>query len=704
MTNQRQHPLATPVQYVKGVGPKLAEKLGRMNIYAVGDLLMNIPHRYIDRRRVDPIGSLQSGKLRTVVGEVARAGVAFLGGRRRIFEVILKDETGAVSAKFFHFKQAFFEKRFPVGSRMMFSGEATAFRNSVQFIHPEVENLDDDRSVTEVASKIVPIYPLTEGVYQKTMRKIVRNAWDSYNEHVGPVFPPLMIARYGLADPWECLQTVHFPSTDLDIDALSEGKSKAHRTLIFDEFFFLELGLALRRQQITKDKGISFKRDDAYHNEFINSLPFELTDAQQRVIEEIRGDMERDHPMNRLLQGDVGCGKTVVALAACLQAIKAGYQAAIMAPTEILAEQHFETISVLCSKLDIPHGLLTNSVKGTDRTELLRDLKSGELPLIVGTHALIQEAVEFKKLGFTVIDEQHRFGVMQRAELSKKGVHPDVLIMTATPIPRTLALTLYGDLDVSVIDELPKGRIKIITKLYNEKQREKLYQGMRHELKNDRQCYVVYPLVEESEKIDLKNATDMSQELAKVFEPEFKVELLHGRMKGDEKETIMNRFKAGHSHVLVATSVVEVGVDVPNATVMVIEHAERFGLSQLHQLRGRVGRSHHQSYCIMMADYKRSEDARRRLEIMTQTTDGFKIAEEDLAIRGPGEFIGTKQSGMPSFLIANLARDVKILSEAREAAFALIEEDDVLAKPEHQALRCTLETRWQGRLGLASVS
>jgi ATP-dependent DNA helicase RecG len=321
------HPLATPVQYVKGVGPKLAEKLGRMNIRAVGDLLMNIPHRYIDRRRVDPIAQLTPGKLRTVVGEVARAGVTFLGGRRRIFEVILRDETGAVSAKFFHFKQAYFEKRFPVGSRMMFSGEATSFRNSVQFIHPEVESLDDDRSLTEVASKIVPIYPLTEGVYQKTMRKIVRNAWDTYNEHVGPVFPPTMIERYGLADPWECLQTVHFPSTDLDIDALSEGRSKAHRTLIFDEFFFLELGLALRRQTITKEQGIVFPRDDRYHAEFIKSLPFELTGAQQRVVEEIRGDMGKSHPMNRLLQGDVGSGKTVVALAACLQAIQAGYQA-----------------------------------------------------------------------------------------------------------------------------------------------------------------------------------------------------------------------------------------------------------------------------------------------------------------------------------------------------------------------------------------
>jgi ATP-dependent DNA helicase RecG len=376
----------------------------------------------------------------------------------------------------------------------------------------------------------------------------------------------------------------------------------------------------------------------------------------------------------------------------------------MMAPTEILAEQHFETVTTHLSRLAIHHGLLTNSVKGKDRTSLLTRLASGDMPLVVGTHALIQEGVTFHNLGFLVIDEQHRFGVMQRAALKHKGTYPDILIMTATPIPRTLAMTLYGDLDVSVIDELPAGRKPVITKLYGEHQRDKLYEGMRHELERGHQCYVVYPLVEESEKIDLKNATDMSRELASVFEPQFAVELLHGRMSGDRKETIMNRFKADHTPILVATSVVEVGVDVPNATVMVVEHAERFGLSQLHQLRGRVGRSHRQSWCILMADYRRSEDARRRLEVMTQTNDGFRIAEEDLALRGPGEFIGTRQSGMPGFRVANLARDVAILSQARDAAFRLVEEDAKLAQPDHRRLKDVLEARWQGKLELASIS
>ncbi|MFA4875234.1 MAG: ATP-dependent DNA helicase RecG, partial [bacterium] len=437
---------------------------------------------------------------------------------------------------------------------------------------------------------------------------------------------------------------------------------------------------------------------------------FALTQAQSRSISEIFADMESPRPMNRLLQGDVGSGKTVVALSAALKAIAAGYQAAIMAPTEILAEQHFATIAGIAAPLGVAHALLTSSVKGRERAAILQAIADGTVPLAVGTHALIQEGVVFGNLGFIVVDEQHRFGVMQRAALRKKGstsaegVWPDVLVMTATPIPRTLAMTLYGDLDVSVIDELPKGRLPIATKLFDEARREKLYEGMRHELKRGRQCYVIYPLIEESEKLDLKNATDMCKELKGVFEPDYRVELLHGRMKSEDKERVMAEFKAGNIQVLAATSVVEVGVDVPNASVMVIEHAERFGLSQLHQLRGRVGRSNHQSYCILMADYRRSEEAKVRLRAMVETTDGFKIAEEDLALRGPGEFMGTRQSGLPPFRIANLARDVGILSQARDAAFKLIETDPELADPAHRRIREVLISRWEGRLTLADVS
>jgi ATP-dependent DNA helicase RecG len=543
------------------------------------------------------------------------------------------------------------------------------------------------------------------------MRRIIRNAWDKYNENIHPIFPEAFAERHNLSDPWSCLQEVHFPSPDLDPELLMIGRSAAHRTLIFDEFFFLELGLALRRRQHAIKPGVPFTGGDDVHDRFIGALPFELTGAQERVVGEIFSDMEKPEPMNRLLQGDVGSGKTVVAVAAAAKAITGGYQAAIMAPTEILAEQHFQTISRIAAPLDIPHALLTSSTKGAERKEILEGVANGELPLVVGTHALIQEGVEFNRLGFVVVDEQHRFGVMQRAKLRKKGAPegegdpwPDVLVMTATPIPRTLAMTLYGDLDVSVIDEMPKGRKPIITKLYDEKQRQQLYAGIEHELEVGKQAYVVYPLIEESEKLDLKNATDMCEELRKVFQPNWRVELLHGRMSGDEKERVMGEFKAGRIHVLTATSVVEVGVDVPGASVMVIEHAERFGLSQLHQLRGRVGRSDHQSYCILMADYRRSEEAKRRLEAMVETTDGFKIAEEDLALRGPGEFMGTRQHGMPPFRIANIARDVGILSQAREAAFNLVEADSGLSRPENARIKEVLLSRWEGRLTLADIS
>ncbi len=708
--DKHQHPLATPVQFVKGVGPVLSQILSRMGILTVADLLAVTPTRYLDRRHILPMSELTSGRDRTVQGVVSAAGISFMGARRkRIFEVIVEDGTGRVSAKFFHFRQAYFQERYKIGTKIILSGDCSEYRRTLQFIHPETEVVDDEHE-SEVTGRIIPVYPLTEGLHQRTMRKIVRNAWDAFHEHITPIFPEAFAERHHLSDPWECLQEVHFPSPDLDPDLLTIGRSSAHRTLIFDEFFFLELGLALRRRQHHVKKGIAFTCEASVHERFLRTIPFELTTAQHRVIREIHTDMQREAPMNRLLQGDVGSGKTVVALAAAVQAIHDGYQAVIMAPTEILAEQHYGTIDRIVSQLGIRHALLTSAIKGKDRSKILEELAAGEIQLIAGTHALIQEGVQYARLGLTVVDEQHRFGVMQRAQLRRKGdgertgQWPDVLVMTATPIPRTLAMTLYGDLDVSVIDEMPKGRLPIITKLYDESRRAKLYEGMEHELSRGRQAYVVYPLIEESEKLDLKNATDMCEELRAQFSPRFRVELLHGRMPAEEKERVMRAFKAGQVQVLAATSVVEVGVDVPNATVMVIEHAERFGLSQLHQLRGRVGRSHFQSYCILMADYRRSEDARRRLQVMTETTDGFKIAEEDLAIRGPGEFMGTRQSGVMPLRIANLARDVGILSQAREAAFELVEQDPQLAAPEHRRIREVLLSRWEGRLTLADIS
>ncbi len=721
------HPLATPVQYVKGVGPALAAKLERMGIFTVGELLSVIPHRYLDRREILKINQLTPGKEKTIIGEIVASGVAFLGRRRkRIYEVVIEDDTGSVSLKWFNFHQRYFEQKFHIGQKLFVAGEVNDFQGQKQFIHPDVEHITDEAEA--IKAQIIPVYPLTEGLHQKTMRKIVRNAWDKFSSAVEPVFPEQLIERFELEDPWTCLQELHFPAPDVDLNLLNQHSSRAHEVLKFDELFFLELGMALRRTQYITEDGIAFPASQDMEPKFLGGLPFKLTQAQQRVIAEIKTDQQSARPMNRLLQGDVGSGKTVVALAAALAPIEAGYQVAIMAPTEILAEQHYETISKLLGVIarseatkqssldrhvadaprdDIKPALLTSNIKGASREAIYQQVASGEINILVGTHALIQDSVKFNNLGFVVVDEQHRFGVMQRAAIINKARNnkkPDLLIMTATPIPRTLALTLYGDLDVSVIDEMPKGRLPIITRLYQEVQREKLYKGMHHELTAGRQVYVVYPLIEESEKLDLKNATQMKEEMAKVFEPDFKVELLHGRMSGEQKEEIMHQFKAGQIKILVTTSVVEVGVDVPNASVMVIEHAERFGLSQLHQLRGRVGRSSNQSYCVLMADYKQSEEAKQRLKVMVETTDGFKIAEQDLALRGPGEFIGTKQSGIPPFRIANLARDVRILSKARDAAFKIIEEDPKLTNPAHVKLKETLEVRWAGKLDLALVS
>lgn len=713
MPAKEESPLATPVQFVKGVGPVLAKKLAKLNVFTVEDLLCLVPIRYIDRRKIDAIAEVAEGKERTIIGYVQAAGPAFLGRKgKQIYEVIVGDKTGKISAKWFHFYLNRMRQMFQVGQKVLLAGEVSRYRHTRQFIHPDAEILDKDTETAEIGGKILPVYPLTEGLYQKTLRRIVRNAWDAYGKHLRPKLPVDFMEKYHLADPWESIALLHFPASDISIDLLNSRRSQAHRTLIFDEFFFLELGLAMKKSRVVRQEGIAFPFQKELHEKFLASLPFELTGAQQQVLAEIRRDMEGHYPMNRLLQGDVGSGKTVVALASCLQAIANGWQAALMAPTEILAEQHFQTVSKFLAPLNIPVGLITSGVKGKERENFYRAVQQGEIPMVVGTHALIQEELAFAKLGIAVIDEQHRFGVLQRQALHKKGPStslrtgpsPDILVMTATPIPRTLALTAYGDLDVSVIREMPKGRRPILTRLYGEKQRQLLYKGMRQELDKQHQAFVVYPLIEESEKLDLKNATEMSEELKRIFEPEHRVSLLHGRMPPAQKDEIMHAFKAQKIHILCATSVVEVGVDCPNATAMVIEHAERFGLSQLHQLRGRVGRAHFQSYCILMADYRRSEDAKRRLQIMVESGDGFRIAEEDLAIRGPGEFLGTRQAGMPDFKVANLARDMDILSQARTAAFDLIGQDPDLTHPKHQAFKQILRTRWKGKLELVQIS
>ncbi len=676
--------------YVKGVGPVVAAKLNKMGILTVDDLFHLLPIRYLDRRQINTIREVEEGKEKTIVGTVVAAGIGFVGQRhKRVYEVVLEDESGMLKGIWFHFHQEYMQKKFRVGEKFLFGGDVAMFGHQKQMIHPEVESVGDETVLGEVAGKILPIYPLTEGLYQRQLQRIVRNAWEKFGAE--------------LLEYKNELQALHFPTADTDVDLLNRFRSPAHKMLIFDEFFYLELSLAMRRKSQGETAGIAIPINRGRHQKFLDSLPFVLTEDQTKVVEEIFTDMSRVSPMHRLLQGDVGSGKTIVAMAAMLQTVAGGYQAALMVPTEILAEQHFQTLQKWFAPLGIPVRLLTSAKKGEERTSTIEGVATGEIPVLVGTHALIEEAVQFHKLGLVVIDEQHRFGVLQRKNLQQKGATPDVLVMTATPIPRTLALTVYGDLDVSVIRELPKGRKPILTRLYNETQREHLYHGMKMELAKGHQVYAVYPLIEESEKIDLKNATQMYEEIAAHFAPDFTTALLHGKLPSAEKEKIMAGFQKGKTAILVATSVVEVGVDVPAATVMVIEHAERFGLSQLHQLRGRVGRSERQSFCILMADWKRSEEAVQRLKVMVETQDGFRIAEEDLKLRGPGEFLGTRQSGLPEFCVANLVRDFEILEEARDKAFALIQKDPQLSAPEHRSIREVLEHRWRGRLGLAQI-
>lgn len=687
--------LELSVQYVKGVGPYIASLLAKKSIYTVYDLLCYLPFRYIDRRNIDTTSTLTVGKNKTIIGTVVTSGITWIGRKRKkIFEIIIKDGQGAVSAKWFNFNAKFMQNRFPSGTNILVAGEVSAYSDRPQFIHPEVDILDSDEDADfNVGGKILPIYPLTENLTQKKIRSILKDAWNKYSMALKYDIPELIIKKYDLLSQKESLKILHFPDNEDDIDSLNSRKSNAHKSLILSEFLKLEIALNLKKKDHAKLKGIEFRWDNNLQNQIHTNLSFELTDAQKRTVIEIQRDMGKTVPMNRLIQGDVGSGKTIVALIAALQAINNGYQAAIMAPTEILAEQHFKSSSKILEELNFPSALVTGSVKGKIRDKIYESISSGQTKLIFGTHALIQDELKFHNLGFVIIDEQHRFGVMQRSKLHKKGLRPDVLVMTATPIPRTLALTLYGDLDVSIINELPHGRKPVLTKLYREKQREKLYQGIRKELERGHQTYVVYPLIEESEKIDLKNATEMSLKLKKIFEPKFRVELLHGKMKSDDKDNIMQQFKNGSINVLCSTSVVEVGVDVPNATVMIIEHAERFGLSQLHQLRGRVGRSSIQSYCILMAAWKASAEANQRLTIMQETNDGFRIAEEDLIIRGPGEFLGTKQSGLPDFHFADIVEDKDLLELARE----IVETLEIDKYPEFKR---NIIQQWESRLEL----
>jgi ATP-dependent DNA helicase RecG len=694
--------LARPVRFVAGVGPRIAALLARKKISTIEDLIYFLPRRYEDRRKVSRIAETVPGVRQTVTGRIAQAGVRFYG-KRRIFEAIVDDGSGIpLKVKWFKGREAFLRGAFKPDARTILTGEITGFPFEREMIHPDFEMLNDQDDQLLHFKRIVPIYSETEGLQQKTLRRI---QWKTVRDHAHLARSPIpenICRQRDLMDIGEALHQVHFPGNDQMIDPYIGMRSEAHRRLIYDEFFFFQLGMALKKKGEVLEQGIPFRTHGERVRRFYGLLPFSLTHAQRRVISEIEKDMASPHCMTRLLQGDVGSGKTAVAMAAIVTACENGRQAAVMAPTEILAEQHHRNLKVWAQPLGMEIELLTGGTR-TSRRDLLNRIGTGQVHLVVGTHALIQEAVAFHSLGLVVIDEQHRFGVAQRAALRKKGPAPDVLVMTATPIPRTLAMTVYGDLDVSVIDEMPPGKKPVRTKVFSESQRNRVYEIIHGEVKKGNQVFIVYPLVESSENLDLKDATRMADHLQQVIFPDCSVGLVHGRMKGVEKERVMNGFARKEIQILVSTTVIEVGIDVPAASLMVIEHAERFGLSQLHQLRGRVGRSDIQSFCVLLTPKIGSDDARRRLKIMEQTDDGFRIAEEDLAIRGPGEFMGTRQSGLPDFRVASIVRDGRLLSEARTDAFALVAEDPRLESPAHGLLRAELLRRWGGRLELAKT-
>ncbi|MCU0530494.1 MAG: ATP-dependent DNA helicase RecG [Syntrophales bacterium] len=692
--------LTQPAQFVKGVGPKIGQLLARKGLNTVEDLLFFLPRKYEDRRVVKPIARIESGRKETVVGTIVRAEIHPYK-KRRVFEAVIRDDTAALKAKWFKGSFAYLRNTLKPGLRVILTGELRIYQFEPEMIHPDYEILEEGEDSGLHFKRIVPIYSETEGLGQKTLRRILLHAVEDYARCVPGPIPREICERQGLIDIIEAVRVVHFPGPDSDLDSLNEMRSEAHRRLIFDELFYFELAMALKHAGNVLDEGIAFRSGGELTGRFLSILPFGLTAAQRRVIGEIHGDMARPSPMHRLLQGDVGSGKTVVSMAAMLTACENGYQAALMAPTEILAEQHHRNVARWAEALGLKAALLLGSMRGPEKKEIARRIEGGEVHIVVGTHALIQEGVDFRKLGLAVVDEQHRFGVVQRATLRAKGPNPDVLVMTATPIPRTLAMTVYGDLDISVIDEMPPGKKPVKTKVFYERERPRVYEIVRKEIAKSNQVFIVYPLVTESEALDLKDATRMAEHLQKDVFPELRVGLIHGRMKGPEKEQIMKAFNGRELDILVATTVIEVGIDIPQASLMVIEHAERFGLAQLHQLRGRVGRSDIPSYCVLMTASKGSENARKRLGIMEKTNDGFRIAEADLEIRGPGELMGTRQSGIPDFRVANILRDGRLLGDARGEAFLLVQKDPRLERPEHAVLREVLLWKWEGRLDLA---
>ena len=736
--------LSTPVQYVKGVGPRIAEVLAAKGIHTVGDLLHYLPFRYEDRLNPRGIPELRAGEMATVVAEVRNSGL-FRTRRMPIFQLTVGQGRSRLRCLWFH--ATYLQDKFVPGQMIALYGKVEEDQRSreLQIIQPQFEILGDpaDASGNGAEKKaaesleigrIVPIYEATGKLTPRWFRRAIRTALDNLTPELPDPIPAAVRAHLGLIAPRAALWSVHWPEPGESFEQLQSSRTPAHIRMIFDELFFVELGLELKRRQLKAQTGIAFRLDDRVRAAIKKILPFHPTNAQKRVLKEIAGDMGKPYPMRRLLQGDVGSGKTIVAFEAAIIAIENGCQVALMAPTEILAQQHYFSARRILENAGYRIVLLTGSLESDRKREIRRHIAQGNAQLVIGTHALLEEKVEFANPGLVIVDEQHRFGVMQRLKLMRKSgdtgddahagraaalgrpgdrgsstaqsstAEPDVLVMTATPIPRTLALTLYGDLDLSVLDELPPGRTPIVTKLVSDDQSPKVWDFVRKEVAAGHQVYVVYPVIAENEESELKAAIQMYRELSGKIFADLKVGLLHGRLDPELKDQVMKMFQKRDLQILVATTVIEVGVDVPNATVMVIEHAERFGLAQLHQLRGRIGRGAAKSYCILMTGGKVSEDGQKRLQAMVDTNDGFKIAELDLELRGPGEFFGTRQAGLPSFRVANIIRDAKLLEAAkREAAFVLAEPNAEISPEEISRALVHMRARWKHTYGLVEV-
>jgi ATP-dependent DNA helicase RecG len=731
---------STPVQYVKGIGPRLAEILAAKGIATVDDLLHYLPFRYEDRLNPRSVAELRAGEMATVIAEVRNSGL-FRSRRMPIFQLTVGQ--GRTKLKCIWFNAAYLQDRFQAGQMVALYGKVEEDRDGqLQIMQPQFEILGDineeggaDEAEKKAAAsleigRIVPIYESTgQGkLTPRWFRRIIRWMLENLNPNLPDPIPAAVRAHLSLVSPREAWWKVHWPDAGESFSDLQSSRTAAHIRLIFDELFFIELGLELKRREQKAQTGIAFRLDSGVREAIKKILPFHPTAAQKRVLKEIANDMQTPCPMRRLLQGDVGSGKTIVAFQAAIIAIENGYQVALMAPTEILAQQHYFSARQILERAGYRIVLLTGSLEQDRKRDVRRHIAQGNAQLVIGTHALIQDRVEFENLGLVVVDEQHRFGVMQRLKLMRKDAaapvqkyvgadafvrpseqrepvsEPDVLVMTATPIPRTLALTLYGDLDVSVLDELPPGRTPVVTRSVPDERAPEVWDFVRKQIGAGHQAYVVYPVIEENEERELKAAQQMHRQLREKIFPNLHVGLLHGRLDADEKEHVMREFQQGKIEILVATTVIEVGVDVPNATVMVIEHADRFGLAQLHQLRGRIGRGAAKSYCVLMRGGKVSEDGERRLDAMVRSNDGFQIAELDLELRGPGEFFGTKQAGIPSFRVANIIRDRQLLEAAkREAAFVISGPNAEISKEEIDRALREMRSRWAMSYGLVEV-